>query len=101
MNNVTDLHIKELDPELIPPSTYKCLNPDQGGCTVIIGKPGTGKTTLLTSLLYEKSHIFPVAQIQSGTEDSNGHYSQMFPSSFIYNSYNDSLLKHDQKTKNC
>ena len=31
MNNVTDLHIKELDPELIPPSTHKCLNPDQGG----------------------------------------------------------------------
>jgi len=95
MNNVTDLHIKELDTELIPPSTLNCLNPNQGGCKmVIIGKPGTGKTTLLTSLLYEKSHIFPVAQIQSGTEDSNGHYSQMFPSSFIYNSYNEAAIEN-------
>ena len=25
MNNVTDLHIKELDTELIPPSTINCL----------------------------------------------------------------------------
>ena len=53
MQNVQDLHIKELDPELIPPSTFKCLDPNQGGCkTVIIGKPGTGKTTLITSLLH-------------------------------------------------
>ena len=56
MQNVQDLHIKELDTELIAPSTYNCLQPDQGGNkTVIIGKPGTGKTTLITSLLYEKN----------------------------------------------
>ena len=45
----------------------------------------TGKTTLITSLLYEKSHIFPVGQVMSGTEDSNGHYGKLFPSSFVYN----------------
>jgi hypothetical protein len=45
----------------------------------------TGKTTLITSLLYEKSHIFPVGQVMSGTEDSNGHYGKIFPSSFVYN----------------
>ena len=46
----------------------------------------TGKTTLLTSLLYEKSHIFPVGAVMSGTEDSNGHYGKVFPGSFVYNS---------------
>lgn len=45
----------------------------------------TGKTTLITSLLYEKSHIFPTGLVMSGTEDSNGHYKKIFPSTFVYN----------------
>ena len=45
----------------------------------------TGKTTLITSLLYEKRDIFPVAMIMSGTEDSNGHYKKIIPSTFVYN----------------
>jgi len=45
----------------------------------------THNTTLITSLLYEKRHIFPVALIMSGTEDSNGHYKKLVPSSFVYN----------------
>lgn len=45
----------------------------------------TGKTTLITSLLYEKRDIFPVAFIMSGTEDSNGHYKKIIPSTFVYN----------------
>jgi hypothetical protein len=48
----------------------------------------TGKTTLITSLLYEKSHIFPVGTVMSGTEDSNGHYGKIFPGSFVYNALN-------------
>jgi hypothetical protein len=45
----------------------------------------TGKTTLITSLLYEKSLIFPTGLVMSGTEDSNGHYKKIFPSTFVYN----------------
>lgn len=45
----------------------------------------THNTTLITSLLYQKRHIFPVAFIMSGTEDSNGHYKKIVPSSFVYN----------------
>jgi hypothetical protein len=94
MNNIQDLHIKELDPELIPPSTKNALNPDQGGCKmVIIGKPGTGKTTLITSLLYEKQHIYPAAQIHSGTEDSNGHYRKLFPSTFVFNKFTEPAVE--------
>lgn len=52
----------------------------------------TGKTTLITSLLYEKSHIFPVGEVMSGTEDSNGHYGKIFPGSFVYNSLNKDQL---------
>ena len=45
----------------------------------------TGKTTLITSLMYEKSNIFPTALVMSGTEDSNGHYKRIIPSTFVYN----------------
>lgn len=60
----------------------------------------TGKTTLITALLYGKKHIIPVGAVTSGTEDSNGHYGKMFPSSFVFNQYSEENMKkfrHRQK----
>jgi len=83
--NPMTINIKQLDVDMIPPITSKMANEEHGGSKiVIIGKPGTGKTTLITSLLYEKKHIFPIGLAMSGTEDSNGHYKKIFPSSFVY-----------------
>jgi len=48
----------------------------------------TGKSFLISSLLYEKSHIFPSAMVCSGTEDSNHHYSRIIPPTFIYGNLN-------------
>jgi len=86
--------IKELDLELIHPNNKTFNDPEQGGSkTVIIGKPGTGKTTLIKSLLYAKRNIFPVGIAMSGTEDSNGAYKKIFPSTFVFNNYDEEQVK--------
>lgn len=88
MSNDTEIYIRELDPNTIKPSIEDVYNPSYtggGSKLTVIGRPGTGKSYLITSLLYEKRHCFPIGIVMSGTEDSNHHYSQMFPSTFIYN----------------
>ena len=52
----------------------------------------TGKTTLISSLLYAKKHIYPIAMAMSGTEDSNHFYRQIFPSTFVFNNYDEEQL---------
>jgi hypothetical protein len=86
--------IKEFDPDMIPPNSKTMYNPKQGGAKmVIIGKPGTGKSTMIASLLYAKKNIFPVGEVQSGTEDSNGFYGQIFPKSVIHDSLDISKIE--------
>ena len=88
------LNIKELDLSIINPCEKNMMNPSQGGSKIVVmGKPGTGKTTLITSILYAKRNIFPTGIVMSGTEDSNGHYSEMFPSTFVYNKLNEEVIE--------
>jgi hypothetical protein len=53
----------------------------------------TGKTTLIASLLYAKKHIFPVGMAMSGTEDSNHFYRTVMPSTFVFNTYDESQVE--------
>lgn len=53
----------------------------------------TGKSTLITSLLYEKRDIFPMFMVMSGTEDSNGHYKKIIPSTFVYNKLDEKKIE--------
>jgi hypothetical protein len=95
MDNST-LCIKQLNTDIIRPNTNDILNPEEasgGDKIVVIGKAGTGKSTLITSLLYEKSHIIPTGLVMSGTEDSNQHFSRIFPSTFIYNKLNTNAIE--------
>jgi DNA replicative helicase MCM subunit Mcm2 (Cdc46/Mcm family) len=96
MSNTEKIYIKELDLDMIQPSTerFKKNDPVEGGSKIIvIGKPGTGKSTLIASILYAKKHIFPVGLAVCGTEDSSGFYSRIFPSTFVYNKYNEEILE--------
>lgn len=85
-NNVADeYNIKELDLNLIPPNIDNYKNESQGGCKLfVIGKPGTGKSTLIKRLMYEKQDIIPFCQVFSGSEDSNSFFSGFSPDICVY-----------------
>ena len=53
----------------------------------------TGKSTVIASLLYAKKHIFPVGIAFSGSEDSNGFFGKIMPSSFVFNEYSEDQIK--------
>lgn len=84
------LRIKEFDIGSMPPNH---LN-DHGIKIVVIGKPGTGKSTLIKDLVASKAHMIPVAQIYSGTEDSNGFYTKHFPSVCVHNKFDMEAIKN-------
>ena len=45
----------------------------------------TGKSTIINDIVATKANLVPVAQIFSGTEDSNHFYSSRFPPVCVYN----------------
>lgn len=59
---------------------------------VFIGKRGTGKSTLVTDILWHKKHI-SAGIAMSGTEDGNGYYKQFIPDLFVFSDYNKEALE--------
>jgi hypothetical protein len=51
---------------------------------VVIGKPKTGKSTLIENIMLYKSHICPTIQIYSGSEAENGFYKRIAPDVTIF-----------------
>lgn len=87
------LHLKELDLDMINPSTYNYMDSKQGGHKiVVIGAPGTGKSQLIASIVYAKKHIIPVAMVSSGTESFNHFYAKMMPDTFIMDKYDEKQI---------
>jgi hypothetical protein len=60
--------------------------------SVMIAKRNSGKSTLITDLLYHKRNI-PVGVVMSGTEEGNKHYQQFVPDLFVYNEYRSDVLE--------
>jgi len=91
-----EFHIKEISlHELEPKSALS----NDGSKFIFIGKPKSGKSLLLKSLMMAKSFI-PCCQIYSGTEDSNKSFAQNVPAVNIYNGLSNPDIKrfvHRQK----
>ena len=84
-----NIQIKKFDPTTIDPCRI----------CVFIGRRGTGKSELVTDILYHQRKI-PMGVVMSGTEESNEHYKKYIPDSFIYGKYEppviEKIIKHQQ-----
>jgi hypothetical protein len=85
-----NIQIKKFDPKTIDPCRI----------CVFIGRRGTGKSQLVTDILYHQRKI-PMGVVMSGTEESNEHYKEYVPDSFIYGQYEPlvvkNIIEHQQK----
>jgi len=79
---MVDIKIKKFDPTTIDPCRI----------CVFIGRRNTGKSQLVTDILYHQRKI-PVGVVMSGTEESNEHYKEYVPDSFIYGQYEPEVIK--------
>lgn len=77
-----NIQLKKFDPSRIA---------DDKVC-VVIGKRGTGKSTLVTDLLYHKRSI-PAGVVMSATEEGNHYYKQFVPDLFIYGDYSKETIE--------
>lgn len=62
-----------------------------GSVVLVVGKRATGKTVLVTDLLYQKRNT-PLVVVVSGTESANAYFSQFVPDLFIYDTYSPDIL---------
>lgn len=85
--------IKRLDLNSIRPNGESVKTNLGGSKITIIGKPGTGKSTLIKQLLYSKRDLIPVGVVFSGSEESNNFYSKIFPQLFIYSKYEKNVIE--------
>lgn len=59
---------------------------------VFIGKRGTGKSCLVTDILYHKKHL-PSGIVMSATEEGNHHYKSFVPDLFIHGDYDKEAIE--------
>jgi hypothetical protein len=77
-----NIQIKKFDPSKIDPCRI----------CVFVGKRGTGKSSLVTDILYHQRKV-PMGVVMSGTEESNEHYKEFIPDSFIYSDYEPEVVE--------
>lgn len=87
------IKIPKFSLEQIRPNNQEIFEPKTSGHKVVlIGKPGTGKSTLLKNIVYAKKDLIPIAYVTSGTEDSNHLFSGIFPPLFVDDKYDEDKL---------
>ena len=85
------LRLKKFDPRSMSDDKV-CL---------FIGKRGTGKSTLVTDIMYYKRNI-PAGVVMSATEEGNHYYKKYVPDLFVHGQYDKSTIERvieSQKAK--
>lgn len=97
LNTPLILRIRELDINMIHPNiqdVWVDRNTSSGSKIVCCGRSGSGKSSIIKSLLYEKRQLFPLAMVQSSTEALTNFFSEFMPSTFIYNKLDLEAIKN-------
>lgn len=90
---VRPFELQELDVERdILPNDESLETRTGGGRYLLIGRPASGKSTLIRDLLYYKRNFLPVAVAVSTTEAMNHFYASIMPSLFVYNHFSPDIL---------
>lgn len=71
---------------------YDLKNIKDDYTVLIVGRRGSGKSTILRNIMYSKRHI-PMGLACSGTEEGNGFFSDFLPSTFVYKGYNSGAVQ--------
>ncbi|AXN77293.1 ATPase involved in DNA metabolism [Heliothis virescens ascovirus 3i] len=89
------LIIPQFHHNLISPREDSYMDRNKGGSKIaFVGKPGTGKSVMMRYIMYTKRKMIPVAVVMSGTEGSNGFYSEVVPDTYIYNDCDQMALEN-------
>ena len=65
---------------------------DLNSKVAVIGKPGTGKSTLMKDLLYRHRKRFPIGLVMSETNAESGDFDGLVPPLFTYDYYNQQAM---------
>lgn len=74
-SNLPVIEIPEFKPEEMPLS-----------CTwIVIGPPGSAKTTFMENMAYYRKHVYPTARVFIGTEEGYKHFCKIFHPLYVSN----------------
>lgn len=82
MSDIVNLKLNRFDMSSMDPSCK----------IVVIGKPGTGKSTLIEDILFHMRRKFPMGVAMVGTMEGIQQYQRLMPDSFIYDEYNQEVI---------
>lgn len=81
--SISQISIKKLDLSKMP---IDCK-------VLMLGAPASGKSTLITDILFQHRKRFTAAIAMSGSEEANGFYRGMIPDIFIYDGYREDVVE--------
>lgn len=88
-NTVPRLKIRKFNPEILENRRLSGSPPT----IVIVGKRGTGKSTLITDILWHM-RLTPMFIVMSGTEEGNGFYKKYFHPLCIHGDYKKDIVSN-------